>query len=266
MSDMSLFPLPGPLEIIRRHPPLAAELARRLTSAPLPAPGETVVELLTTHMSVELDGRSAPAIKVTVYRTPHPDTTTRAGTLTVMVAAQDGACQIMYRSDMDAEVSAPVAIDSDSGSKLADAGPWMTVFAATIGAVDLLKEEVRRTVLDAVDATGSGTAGIRALSTLIIRAASQRARWKLESDMGTGPSRGTIFESFMDDAYSEGYADGLLHGREETAIVMLLTARGVPLTDAQRRRISSCDDVDRLSLWFSRAVTAATAEEVFGRA
>jgi len=138
--------------------------------------------------------------------------------------------------------------------------------AGTNGAVDLLKEEVRRTVLDAVDATGSGTAGIRALSTLIIRAASQRARWKLESDMGTGPSRGTIFESFMDDAYSEGYADGLLHGREETAIVMLLTARGVPLTDAQRRRISSCDDVDRLSLWFSRAVTAATAEEVFGRA
>lgn len=263
---MSLFSLPGPLEIIRRHPPLAAELARRFTSAPLPGPGETVVDLLATHMSVHLDGRSAPAIGVAVYRPPHPDTAARADTLTVMVAEQDGVCQIMYRPGTDAEASAPVAVGSSSGSRLTDGGPWMTVFAATIGAVDLLKEEVRCTVLDAVDATGSGTAGIRALSTLIIRASSQRARSKLESDMGTGPSRSAIFESFMDDAYAEGYADGLLRSREETAIVMLLTARGVPLTDAQRKRISSCDDADRLSLWFSRAVTAATAEEVFGKA
>jgi hypothetical protein len=83
--------------------------------------------------------------------------------------------------------------------------------------------------------------------------------------MGTGPSQGTFFEGFVDDAYTEGYADGLLQGREEKALVMVLTARGVPLTDTRRERISCCADIDRLDLWFRRAVTAATAADVFGQ-
>jgi hypothetical protein len=256
---MSLSPLPGPLEVIRRHPLLAAELARRFTSAPLPDPGKTVVDLLTTHASILMDDQYVPAIETAVYRTPHPDT----AALTVRVAAQEGVCQITYVVGTNAEVSAPVAIGSDSGPLLTGGGPWITIFAATLGAVDLLKEEGRRAVLDAIDATGSGTAGIRALSTMVLRAASERARRKLESDMGTASSRSGLFERFVDGAYAEGYADGLLQGREETAIVMALTARGVPLTDTQRERISACHDIDRLSLWFSRAVTAATAAEVF---
>jgi hypothetical protein len=67
---MSLSSLPRPLEVIRRRPPLTAELARRFTSAPLPDPGGTVVDLLTTHMSVLIDDPSVPAIETAVYRAP----------------------------------------------------------------------------------------------------------------------------------------------------------------------------------------------------
>src|ERR1700760_2649619 len=107
---MPLSSLPGPLEVIRRHPPLTAELARRFTPARLPDPVETFVELLTTQMSVLMDGQHVPAIETAVYRTSHPDAAARAEALTVRVAAQNGVCWVMYSVGTNAEVSTPVAI------------------------------------------------------------------------------------------------------------------------------------------------------------
>jgi len=54
-------------------------------------------------------------------------------------------------------------------------------------------------------------------------------------------------------------------GRVETKIkdiLMLLDGRGVPVSDADRHRITSCDDLDTLDRWFARAITATSTSEV----
>lgn len=130
----------------------------------------------------------------------------------------------------------PVVLGPSSGPELAGSSLWLTVFAAARDAVDLLKEVERARVLAAIDATGCGAAGIRALATEVMRKASRRAREKLESDMGTGPLVGSIFENFVDAAHAEGYALGLEEGRTEASIVKVLAVRGIPLTADQAER------------------------------
>ena len=46
-------------------------------------------------------------------------------------------------------------------------------------------------------------------------------------------------------------------------IVHLLDRRGIPVSDTERTRITSCDDLDTLTLWFDRAITATSTAEVF---
>lgn len=46
------------------------------------------------------------------------------------------------------------------------------------------------------------------------------------------------------------------------AILKILEARGLPVSDAQRQTILGCDDLDRLDRWLRRAVTAPAAEDV----
>ncbi|QFR95237.1 hypothetical protein GBW32_22235 [Streptomyces tsukubensis] len=66
-----------------------------------------------------------------------------------------------------------------------------------------------------------------------------------------------LSESIRDEGRSEGRAQDILR---------LLDGRGVPLLDADRDRITHCHDLDVLSRWFGRAITATTAEEVFADA
>jgi hypothetical protein len=42
-----------------------------------------------------------------------------------------------------------------------------------------------------------------------------------------------------------------------------MSARGLAPSRAQQDRVTSCTDSAQLDLWFDRAVTAATAAEVF---
>ncbi|MFE9726627.1 hypothetical protein ACFYQ5_24285 [Streptomyces sp. NPDC005794] len=69
--------------------------------------------------------------------------------------------------------------------------------------------------------------------------------------------------SFYTSPLSEGIRDeGRAEGRAED-ILRLLELRGVVISDKAREKISGCDDLQVLGEWFSRAVTAATAEDVF---
>ena len=70
--------------------------------------------------------------------------------------------------------------------------------------------------------------------------------------------------------YAKGQAQGLQQGEakgrqegEAKALLLLLRARGIRLTRAQRQRIGSCRTLQRLETWLRRAATAATAAEVF---
>jgi len=46
------------------------------------------------------------------------------------------------------------------------------------------------------------------------------------------------------------------------SILEILEARGIPVSEAQRQEILSCQDLDRLSRWLRRAVLASSAGEV----
>jgi hypothetical protein len=58
--------------------------------------------------------------------------------------------------------------------------------------------------------------------------------------------------------HEQGIAEG-----EAEAVLRLLAARGLALSQEQRDRVTSCTDPTQLDLWFDRAVTAGTAAGVF---
>lgn len=63
----------------------------------------------------------------------------------------------------------------------------------------------------------------------------------------------TARESFLRGRASEKAAD----------VLAVLDARGLVITDAQRQRILGCGDLETLSLWLRRAVTAGSTDAVF---
>ena len=50
---------------------------------------------------------------------------------------------------------------------------------------------------------------------------------------------------------------------EAKSLLLVLEARGVPLTQEQRDLVMSCADVDKLDGWLKRAVAATSADDVF---
>jgi predicted transposase/invertase (TIGR01784 family) len=61
---------------------------------------------------------------------------------------------------------------------------------------------------------------------------------------------------------AEGEAKGEAKGKAQ-AIVAVLEARGLSVTDAQRTRILGCTDLERLERWVRRAATVKTAAALF---
>ncbi|MFJ7960429.1 hypothetical protein ACIQ62_29480 [Streptomyces sp. NPDC096319] len=47
------------------------------------------------------------------------------------------------------------------------------------------------------------------------------------------------------------------------AILIVIEQRGLAVSEAVRERVASCDDPDVLRRWLVRAVTVASAEEIF---
>lgn len=60
----------------------------------------------------------------------------------------------------------------------------------------------------------------------------------------------------------EGREEGRAKSKAED-ILLLLDGREVPVSAADRDRITSCHDLDTLNRWFTRAITATSAAEVF---
>src|SRR5262249_5039409 len=56
-------------------------------------------------------------------------------------------------------------------------------------------------------------------------------------------------------------ARGKIKGKAES-ILILLEARGISVSEAQRQEILGCQDLDRLRRWLRRAVVVSSAAEV----
>ncbi|MGW1403806.1 hypothetical protein ACWCRF_35380 [Streptomyces sp. NPDC002405] len=61
---------------------------------------------------------------------------------------------------------------------------------------------------------------------------------------------------------AEGRAEGRVEGRAED-VLLLLERRGVEISEQDRERIVGCADLDTLSIWFARAITATSTAELF---
>jgi hypothetical protein len=58
-------------------------------------------------------------------------------------------------------------------------------------------------------------------------------------------------------------AEGRAEGRAED-VLQILDVRGIPVADEARTTISGCTDLDTIDIWFNRAITATSIDEVLG--
>jgi hypothetical protein len=136
-------------------------------------------------------------------------------------------------------------------------------------------------VLDSIDpATGADLAELTAVG--LSESAAQEIWREL---MGTKFKTRTFFDDWRDEARAEGLAEGRAEGLatghaegraegheqgraegetrgEATALLAVLTAREVDVSDAAREEITSCTDTGQLATWIQRAATATSIDDV----
>jgi hypothetical protein len=101
-------------------------------------------------------------------------------------------------------------------------------------------------------------------SDLVYAALSQAARTALEGLMasGTYEFQSEFAKKHQAKGRAEGVAEGEAKGRAE-ALLDVLEARGLPVSDEARARILACTDAAQLAAWVRSAVTAASVDELF---
>jgi hypothetical protein len=97
---------------------------------------------------------------------------------------------------------------------------------------------------------------------LILFALRSEDRAALESNMKTDVSNYEFKSDYFRNRIAQGVAEGVAQGSAR-AVLAVLSARNVPLGEAQRARILECTDVALLERWVTRAATATTAGDVF---
>jgi hypothetical protein len=283
---MPSIPHEGPLDLVRQHPEIAVDLIQG--TAGIKLPGRVAVSLAPTDMSAVVPvqyladmvvlisdaatGRPVLAViiepqlrdsKTKRYSWPVYVTTARrvarcpAAVLMVLCPdpAEAAKCRKLIRTGHPGFDLAPIVIDSGGppGQNGADS-PYLTVFAASMGGIDMESGPGARRVLDAMASAEVSEADRLRMTTIILRLATDAARQLLEAMMTTSEYEKTFVERIHDQGIAEGKAEDVLK---------LLDARHLSPSEEQRQRVASCTDAAQLNLWFDRAITAATAAEVF---
>jgi hypothetical protein len=172
-------------------------------------------------------------------------------------------CRQLIRTGHPGFDLVPIVIDSTAAPGRDGAGgPYLTVFAASMGGIDMESEPGARRVLDAMASTEVSETDRLRMTTIILRLASDAARQILEAMMTTSEYAKTFVERIHDQGLAEGEAKGKAEGKAED-VLKLLDARRLAPSQEQRQRVASCTNPAQLDLWFDRAITAGTAAEVF---
>jgi hypothetical protein len=93
-------------------------------------------------------------------------------------------------------------------------------------------------------------------SDLVLAALSEAARAALEDLMAGGNYE------FQSDFAKKHQAKGRAEGRAE-AVLDVLEARGVHVSDVARARILACTDPAQLAGWVRKAITVTSVDELF---
>jgi hypothetical protein len=284
----------GPLDLIRQHPEIAVDLLQATPGIALPA--RAAASLAPTDMSAVIPvqyladmvvlitdaATGQPALAVIIepqlrdaktkrYSWPVYLTTARriagcpAAVLVVLCPdpAEAAKCRRLIRTGHPGFDLAPIVIDSGAPpGRDGPAGPHLTVFAASMGGIDMAAGPGARRVLDAIASPDVAEADRFRMLTIILRLADDAARHLLEAMMTTAEYEKTFVEKIHDQGIAEGEARGEAKG-EARAVLRLLDARGLALSPEPRQQVTSCTDAAKLDRWLDRAITAGTAAEVF---
>jgi hypothetical protein len=183
--------------------------------------------------------------------------------------AEAEECRKIIATGHPGLVFIPIVISADNAPALEGASPYLALFNAVIGAIDLDTPDGRDQAVSAITATGAQGANHRSLCDIILGVASDAAHEHLEKLMAI-----SYKSKFVDGWYQQGVAVGEAQGevrgeargeaRTRAAdILRVLKSRGLRPARAQRELIESCTDLGKLDAWFERSLTAITIDEVF---
>jgi hypothetical protein len=127
-----------------------------------------------------------------------------------------------------------------------------------------------RRILNAVHDSGTSAADRKRLITLILKAVPAAARQILEDLMATTEWKSDFVESFvnvgiekgLEQGWEQGIVEGTIRAKAE-GILKILDARHLKPTNDQRAQVNAATALAQLDRWFDRALTVATAAEVF---
>lgn len=276
----------GPIDVIRNHPVMTADLVRRVTPISIPPQDRIRVELGSNDASnvvpdefkadmvtVIRDRRTgAPLVLVIIEPQGREDKAKRFSwpsyianlraaheceTAVLIVVCWDATeadkCRKAIPLGHPGLVLFPIVIGPRDGANLGG-DPWLTVLSGSMGAIDLDAEAGRRAVLDAIRDTRSNIPVTRTLTAIILGVASDAARTELEAMMVT--------KEYKNDFFDRAEAQGEARGKGK-ALVKVLRSRNIELTPEQDELIASCLDSVQFDAWLDRALTATSADDVF---
>lgn len=160
----------------------------------------------------------------------------------------------------------PIVIDPAHTPGGAGAGPYLTLFLACLPALDMTDEGNARRVLAAIRDTGGSHAERKRLTAIILKRASDAAREILEALMKTDDWKDDFIESYVKIGVEQGVEQGDQQGAARTKaqdILKVIDARRLKPTREQRAMVTADAGLDKLDRWFDRALTAATAADIF---
>ena len=106
----------------------------------------------------------------------------------------------------------PAVIDPLNAPGVGGASPYLAIFAAFMGALNLEEDQGARTFLTAVRESGASAADRKRLSTIMLNLASDAARRRLETMMTTMEWKSDFIEGFVQEGLQEGLQKGLQKG------------------------------------------------------
>ena len=71
-------------------------------------------------------------------------------------------------------------------------------------------------------------------------------------------------EDLMKTTGLKGPFSDYAKGFKAEDVIAVLTARGIPVAEEARERITGCTDIDQLDIWIRRAATIETIDALFG--
>ena len=148
----------------------------------------------------------------------------------------------------------PIVVDPRTFPSWEDASPYLVILAGATKAIDLATPSGRDAVLTAIEQAGASHADTAALSTIILGVADAAARGELEALMASPKFHSTFVDGLLEQGEVKSKSEDL---------IKVTRARGLELTQAQLKLVTSCADLSQLATWFDLALDAKTTDEIF---